>query len=345
MFQQYSTPAPISFIASLYVSQTNNLGSVKRGGRFTKNHFSITNNKQQRTNEQQTTNNKLPLFFEPSAGNGLLTIALPYEQTIVNELDDVRLENLKSQPFKKVMNQDATMPFIDFYKHFNGIVTNPPFGSLMEEVKYDGFPIKKLDFLMSLRALDTMKDGGKCAIIVGGHTEFDDVGRVQAGQNRIFYNYLYSHYNIEDIINIDGHKLYSRQGTAFNVRLILINGRKDKVEGVAPLKNELLSEVVSDFDRLWQRVYGLSKNDKTDNVLQTAYNLGVEAFKKGKIRVAMQDAELMQLIEGKVGTNAEKLEQWIKGWDYANLNSETKAPETDADRRRRKLKLMLMLEL
>ncbi|MCK5907498.1 MAG: hypothetical protein KAG37_07895, partial [Flavobacteriales bacterium] len=70
LMQQYSTPAPISFLASSY---------VYKGNEYYKN-----------------------MFFEPSAGNGLLTIALPYEQTIVNELDDVRLENLKEQPFAKV---------------------------------------------------------------------------------------------------------------------------------------------------------------------------------------------------------------------------------------------------
>lgn len=307
MFQQYSTPAPISYIASLYVMQNENLsgfsinaiGSVKRGGRFTKNHFSIKSDKKTAytiftENQKGNKGIELHLYFEPSAGNGLLTIALPYEQTIVNEVDDVRLENLKSQPFKKIMNQDATMPFIDYYKHFDGIVTNPPFGSLMEEVKYDGFPIKKLDFLMALRTLDTMKNDGKGAIIVGGHTTFDEVGRIQAGQNRIFYNYLYSHYNVEDIINISGQKLYSRQGTAFDVRLILINGRKEKIEGFAPLKNELLSEVVSDFDRLYERVFGNKESDKKTETKQTPTQ-ETDTDRERKIKIAKAKIRLLKL--------------------------------------------------
>lgn len=73
-------------------------------------------------------------------------------------------------------------------------------------------------------------------------------------KNRIFFNYLYSHYFVSDVILIDGHSLYSKQGTSFDVRLILINGRKAKPKGVAPLKNEQLSEVVYDFDRLYSRV-------------------------------------------------------------------------------------------
>jgi hypothetical protein len=36
---------------------------------------------------------------------------------------------------------------------------------------------------MALRALDCMKDDGKCAIIIGGHTTHDASGRIQAGKN------------------------------------------------------------------------------------------------------------------------------------------------------------------
>ena len=61
---------------------------------------------------------------------------------------------------------------------------------------------------------------------------------------------------MEDVIPINGSKLYSRQGTSFDTRLILINGRKRKPEGAAPLRNEELSKVVSDFDELYNRVRG-----------------------------------------------------------------------------------------
>lgn len=68
---------------------------------------------------------------------------------------------------------------------------------------------------MALRALDTMKDNGKAAIIIGGHNRYDSKGRFQKSKHRVFFNYLYSYYNVVDLINIDGHKLYSRQGTSF----------------------------------------------------------------------------------------------------------------------------------
>jgi len=221
LLQQYSTPAPVAYLAGLYVRSQNRYAH----------------------------------YFEPSAGNGLLTIALPMQNTIVNEIDDIRLQNLRKQNFEFVSNQDATNPFTEYYKTFDGVITNPPFGTLMNAVDYDGFKIKTLDHLMALRALDTMKDNGKAAIIIGGHTNWDDKGRIQAGKNRLFFNYLYSHYHAEDVILLDGHKIYSKQGTSFDVRLILVDGRKEQVEGFAPLKNDLHSTVISDFDELWQRVF------------------------------------------------------------------------------------------
>jgi hypothetical protein len=48
--------------------------------------------------------------------------------------------------------------------------------------------------------------------------------------------------------------LYSRQGTSFNTRLILIDGVRTNPNGVAPLKNELQSQVVNSFDELYNRI-------------------------------------------------------------------------------------------
>jgi hypothetical protein len=231
LMQQYSTPAPISFLASSYVLKPDR---------------------------------KDALYLEPSAGNGLLTIALPYHQTYVNELDDVRLSNLKEQPFAKASSWDALNPPMAFTGKFDGIVTNPPFGSLSEPILFGNFRIKRLEHAMCLAALRCMNDNGKAAIIIGGYTTWDEQGRVTAGNNRIFLNYLYHFYEVEDIIPINGKKLYSRQGTSFNTRLILINGAKDKPEGAAPLKNRLHSTVVNSHEELWDRV-GLDKSRTPSN--------------------------------------------------------------------------------
>jgi hypothetical protein len=225
MFQQYSTPAPIGYLAGLFC------GFNKQGN-----------------------------YFEPSAGNGLLTTAGNPSNFIVNEIDDVRNRNLKVLGFSKVLKQDATNSFVGYEKSFDGIITNPPFGTT-EGVAYGNTDIKSLEQLMCLRALDTMKDNGRGALIIGGHLEYDKAGRIKAGKNRSFFVYLYRNYNVLDVINIDGHALYSRQGTSFNVRLILIDGRKEIPNGYPLIMEEPLPVTetnsytpVKSFETLWDRV-------------------------------------------------------------------------------------------
>ena len=281
LMQQYSTPAPISFLASSYILKNENLSGYKAFKNIVKGSSKdkIVGNAHQHPNY----NRNEPKYFEPSAGNGLLTIALPYSQTYVNELDDVRLENLKEQPFAKITNQDATQPFFDYIHRFDGVLTNPPFGSLNEILKFDNFKIKRLEHAMCINALRCLKDTGKTSLIIGGHTDWDEQGRVKAGNNRIFLNYLYHFYNVEDIIPINGQKLYSRQGTSFNTRLILINGRKAKPDGASPLKNKLHSTIVNSHEELWDRVGLESQNPQTNNKKLTILKAKAILFKQKQL--------------------------------------------------------------
>ncbi|RCW29663.1 hypothetical protein [Marinilabilia salmonicolor] len=226
LLQQYSTPAPISFMAGLWVKKVSGDAG----------------------------------YFEPSAGNGLLCHTLPYNQLHVNELDKIRLQNLNRQPFKTITSLDASLPF-GFGRIYDGIITNPPFGDLEAIEQVEGFHIKKLEHIMAIRSLETLKDDGRAAIIIGGHTRYNpDSGVITNKGDRYFLNFLYHFYHVEDIIPIDGHKLYSRQGTAFNTRLILIAGRKETPGGIAnyapevSAKNRHLREVVSSFDELYERI-------------------------------------------------------------------------------------------
>ena len=225
LLQQYSTPAPIGYIAGVFCGLDTGVS-----------------------------------VFEPSAGNGLLTVAAQPSQCTVNEIDNLRRSNLERGGYKVVLNQDATRPFRGLEKSFNAVLTNPPFGNMEREVLWDTFPVKPLEHVMALRALDCMKDSGRAAIIIGGHTKWDDKGRIQAGKNRIFFNYLYSRYYVADVINIDGSKLYSRQGTSFDVRLILINGRKATPSSAAPVYNPAKDVEVKTFAALYQRVMEAMEN-------------------------------------------------------------------------------------
>ncbi len=223
LLQQYSTPAPISYLAGVFCE----LDKLEQRNGYA---------------------------FEPSAGNGLLTIAGNPARIYVNEIDHLRNRNLQTQGYKAITALDASKSFAGKQGLFSAVLTNPPFGMMESNQYYETFGIKPLEHVMALRALDTMVNYGRAAIIIGGHTRWDEKGRIQAGKNRIFFNYLYSRYYVMDVININGAKLYSRQGTSFDVRLILINGRKDPASGAAPVYSSLKDAEVKTFDELFDRV-------------------------------------------------------------------------------------------
>ena len=152
LFQQYSTPCPLAFLASEVVKQ--------EGKRY---------------------------YFEPSAGNGMLTISLPEQFTCVNELDEVRYKNLRKQGFCRVTQLDSSKK-IDLYggSFFDGVITNPPFKSLpkSEQEVRNGFNLATLDYKMAAVALDQMKGVGKAAVIVGGKL-FDNYWKPVKGVFRL----------------------------------------------------------------------------------------------------------------------------------------------------------------
>ena len=181
MKQQYSTPAPYAFLADMYVKAGMEVKSA----------------------------------LEPSAGNGMLTIGLPKDAVHVNDIDAQRLANLQRQGFKNITSQDGTQPFAD--KDVDVVVTNPPFGSATPK-EYDGYKISSLEGQMAINALESMKDNGRAAIIIGGKTEYAKNGSLTP-KDKALLGYLYSHYNVEDVINVDG-SLYAKQGTTYPTRII-----------------------------------------------------------------------------------------------------------------------------
>ena len=216
MKQQYSTPAPYAFLADMY---------VKGNGKEIKS------------------------ALEPSAGNGMLTIGLPKDAVHVNDIDAQRLANLRRQGFKNVTSQDGTQPFAD--KDVDVVVTNPPFGSATPK-EYDGYKISSLEGQMAINALESMKDDGRAAIIIGGKTEYAKNGSLNP-KDKAFLGYLYSHYNVEDVINVDG-SLYAKQGTSYPTRIILINGRRLNENAFPPVKDKARAEAVKDYDELYKRI-------------------------------------------------------------------------------------------
>lgn len=216
--QQYSTPTPFGYVMGQFVNSGKEVGSV----------------------------------LEPSAGNGALTITFPAGIVHVNDIDERRVENLRTLGYGKVTTQDALIPFDE---KVDAVVTNPPFGTTTAK-EFDGGKLKisSLEGLMAINALDSMKDDGRAAIVIGGNTSYRDNGAMQSKDMKLFA-YLYSHYNVVDVINLDGD-MYKRNGTKYDVRIILINGRKTGPFKLTapPVRKKARAEQVKTFDELYNRV-------------------------------------------------------------------------------------------
>ena len=218
--QQYSTPTPFGYVMGQF---------VQAGGK------------------------KVDSMLEPSAGNGALTITVNPSVVQVNDIDDARLANLRRLGYGKVTAQDALLPFNG--EKADVVMTNPPFGTVTEKV-YDGiFHISSLEAQMAINALEKMKDNGRAAIVIGGNTSYRTNGSMNP-KDAAFFGYLYSHYNVADVINISGKALYSRNGTGYDVRMILIDGRKtgEFKRVFPPVKAKARAEQVTTFEELYKRV-------------------------------------------------------------------------------------------
>jgi hypothetical protein len=252
LLQQYSTPTPIGYLMGLFC------GVDKSGN-----------------------------YFEPCAGNGALTIFGSPDNFVVNEIDPDRNQNLLTQGFKKVTSFDANKNYPNSYlKAFDAVIANPPFGKV-DYTEFNGVEIGELDHIITLHALTTLKDDGKAAIIIGGHTKYDDAGRIQMGKNRKFLSYLYKYYHVLDIIPINGKALYSRNGTGFDTRLILIDGRKSEPQGFPPLSTGK-EEIANDFDYLFNRVNQFVQAKKDNRLQMNLLKIKAKAA-KAKLKLASAD--------------------------------------------------------
>lgn len=227
--QQYSTPCPLAFLLGEYVKNA------------------------------KSDSNK---YLEPSAGNGMLTIALTPENTIVNELDEIRVANLKTLGFERVTQGDAReLPATPIYK---GIITNPPFAIVDKPETRNSWTLNALDYILTAHALDSMADNGRAAIIVGGKMWGDywkplserSEKKVLYGKWKWFMGYLYAQYNVKDVIYVDSHGIYNKQGTTYPIVIILIDGRHKYNEDNKPnyVFDTDRDVIINNYQQLFERI-------------------------------------------------------------------------------------------
>lgn len=205
--QAYSTPLPLAYIASRLAQIDGN-----------------------------TT------VYEPSAGNGALLIGAEPRNTVANEIEELRNDNLEAQGFNLVGDDAAdsrtTAQAIarNGGQKFDAIIANPPFGVVRDEQNKsrrfkitDRYSTNEIDHAISFEALEAMKDDGSAVLILGGVTKLarSEEARSDAYNGkakREFFYELYRRYNVVDHFTVAG-ELYEKQGAGWPVDVIVIRGR------------------------------------------------------------------------------------------------------------------------
>lgn len=221
--QQYSTPAPLAYLAS-------QLAGI----------------------------DKTKTVYEPTAGNGMLLIGADAKKSTVNELDANRASRLRAQDFD-VTEHDAT----DYTpgKQYDAVIANPPFGTVKDDAgnkrvwEVSGHETAEIDQAIALKALQSMKPDGKAVLILGGKkgSEAGRRAKYNTATQRSFYKALYDNYKVADHFSVDG-RLYARQGASFPIDIIVVDG-KGKTEG-RPFPAANLPRVYKTFDSLEELLNG-----------------------------------------------------------------------------------------
>jgi len=191
------------------------------------------------------------VVLEPTAGNAGLTCALPAEmQRCAVELDRKRYEALAEQPGIHALHGDAVqLRFRDAFELVDGfdyVIANPPFGKMPVAREFDKLKnVSKIDHYIALRALEDRRSNGRAVFILGADSPMSD-GTI-SGASKPFYNYVFDHYEVHGLTEVDG-RLYSRQGSAYNVRMLVVGNRR-----AMPLEKSVPERlpIVTSYDELW----------------------------------------------------------------------------------------------
>lgn len=233
--QQFSTPVPLGFMMGVY-----------------------------------TNSDVVQSILDPTGGHGALVIFANQKNVRINEIDPNRFSSLVSQGYR-ASNYDARESLKGKFDKeiFYAINTNPPFGlQVTGEFKGAGkypYTLSGTHYMVAM-ALENMADEGKAAVIIGDHTKFDKDGYMTGGDLK-FFNWLNSNFYVEDVIQIAG-ELYSKMGTSYPTRLILINGRKPAFEGVAPQKSEK-DAPLNNWTEVFERINKITTDPNEKAVLQS----------------------------------------------------------------------------
>ncbi len=188
-------------------------------------------------------------IYEPTAGNGALVLTAEPGKVHANEIETGRLSALRESGFA-VTSHDAA-EYVPEEKS-DAVIMNPPFGRLKEKREFEGTVLWKLEHLIALNALKTLTPDGRAAMILGAADKL--TSKVNKSE-KPFLNYLYDHFNIADSFEVSG-ELYKKQGAGYPVRVIILNGRKEKSD-FSDKFSETPVERLADWGSIYERLKGV----------------------------------------------------------------------------------------
>lgn len=187
--------------------------------------------------------------YDGTAGNGVLAIGADLENSVANEIDSTRRQGLESMGIGTITDKDATLAgaFPSNHAKVDVVHLNPPFGTI-PNVNYQGYGMRKLEHIITVRALEeAMKANGTAAIIMGATMNSQEQSK---GAQWVFENYLYGNYNVVDNFEVTGD-LYGNQGAKWPVRILVLAGKRTN-----PVKAELAPKTVdrlNTWPEVWER--------------------------------------------------------------------------------------------
>ena len=227
--QAYSTPAPIAYLAS----RLGGLSNAKNMPEY-------------------------DVVFDPAAGNGMLLLEVPPNKAAVNELNPQRASNLDALGFTPTI-LDATE--LDINKTFSYVIANPPFGRVKEDGQtktweVDGYETNEIDHAIALKALQNMAPDGRAVLIVGGKegNQQQRTEKYRAPKTKKFWNKLLKDYNVAAHYSLSGD-LYKRQGAAYPIDVIVIDGKNTTGKPSAPFPGGNVPEVITSFEAMEDMLY------------------------------------------------------------------------------------------
>lgn len=222
--QQYSTPLPMGVVAQrLLVGDDPVLGKA---------------------------------VLEPTAGNGgLVTVVGKSAQVYGIELDSKRAESLKRTGINTVVGDAIDLDYraaFDKADGFDYTITNPPFGEMDRDRRFDLLPrVKRADYYIALKTLEARKPEGRSVLIVGSDDQRNP-GAIRGGTKN-FLEYVYDTYEVHGAVELDG-RMYSKQGAGANVRMFVVGAcRPERIKADIPEKFDVLRT----YDETWQWAEGI----------------------------------------------------------------------------------------